>query len=185
MEKIEKLFEEKYGIIRGAQSRLAKELKTSQGTVASWISGRNNPSPDMIKKISKIFSKSEEEIKEIFEIKDRSASLKKIDKVIIDIPTLGIIKDKEVLFVPSVNVPKKEDVLLRKEFELEVGDDKLPPYKKKEMIHFLTIDNIKGYEGRRFIVKNNDDTYCIVNLDKPSIKHEVIAVVLGRYIPEE
>lgn len=66
MKKIEKLFDEKYGIIRGAQSKLAKDLKINQSSVASWVSGRTKPSPDLIKKMAKIFKKSEEEIREIF-----------------------------------------------------------------------------------------------------------------------
>ena len=39
MEKLNKLFEQKYGAIRGAQTKLANDLGIGQSTVACWISG--------------------------------------------------------------------------------------------------------------------------------------------------
>jgi plasmid maintenance system antidote protein VapI len=71
MNKVEKLLSEKYGKVRGSQTKLAKELKTGQSIVANWIAGSRDIGVDYIVKLSKIFGKSEEEIKNIFGVKDK------------------------------------------------------------------------------------------------------------------
>lgn len=54
------------GILRGAQLHLAQELNISHVSVTRWFKGTQKPSEIYIKKMSKIFNKSEEEIREIF-----------------------------------------------------------------------------------------------------------------------
>ena len=54
------------GIVRGAQTKIAKELGISHVSVLRWFSGQLKPSEENIKKMSKIFDISEEKIKEAF-----------------------------------------------------------------------------------------------------------------------
>lgn len=93
MDKLNKLFEQKYGAIRGAQTKLANDLKISQSTIACWISGRNKPSPDMIKKMAKLFNVSVSDIYAVFEEdKEFSRSFRAIpltDKNTISLPILA------------------------------------------------------------------------------------------------
>lgn len=93
MDKLNKLFEQKYGAIRGAQTKLANDLKISQSTIACWISGRNKPSPDMIKKMAKLFNVSVSDIYAVFEEdKEFSRSLRVTpltDKNTISLPILA------------------------------------------------------------------------------------------------
>jgi transcriptional regulator with XRE-family HTH domain len=68
MNRKEELLMEKYGGIRGGQALLARELNTIQSTVARWFNGKGKPSPDYVKGLAKVFKKTEDEIKEVFEI---------------------------------------------------------------------------------------------------------------------
>lgn len=54
------------GVLRGAQLHLAQKLNISHVSVTRWFKGTQKPSEIFIKKMSKIFNKSEEEIREIF-----------------------------------------------------------------------------------------------------------------------
>lgn len=94
MEKLNKLFEQKYGAIRGAQTKLANDLGIGQSTVACWISGRNKPSVDLIKKMAKLFKISLAEMQEVFneESKEFARSLRVTpltDKNTISLPILA------------------------------------------------------------------------------------------------
>lgn len=94
MEKLNKLFEQKYGAIRGSQTKLANDLGINHSTVACWISGRNKPSPDLIKKMAKLFKVSVVEIQEVFGVdgKEFSRSMRAIpltDKNTISLPILA------------------------------------------------------------------------------------------------
>lgn len=66
MIKLDTLFEKQYGAIRGGQTKLAKDLGVDQSTISSWISGRNKPTRDYIKKMAALFRLSEEEVAGIF-----------------------------------------------------------------------------------------------------------------------
>lgn len=66
MIKLDTLFERKYGAIRGGQTKLAKELGVDQSSISSWISGRNKPTKDYVKKMASIFGVSEADIYAIF-----------------------------------------------------------------------------------------------------------------------
>lgn len=63
MSNFTKLLERKYGSIRGAQTKLAEDLGVNQSSVSNWISGRNFPNPDLIKKMADLFNVSEQEIR--------------------------------------------------------------------------------------------------------------------------
>lgn len=54
------------GIVRGAQTKIAKELGISHVSVLRWFSGQLKPSEENIKKMSKIFDIAEDKIKEAF-----------------------------------------------------------------------------------------------------------------------
>jgi plasmid maintenance system antidote protein VapI len=71
MNEIEKLLTEKYGKVRGSQSKLARDLGTEQSVIANWIAGRSDIGVDYIVKLSKIFNKTEEKIKDIFGVKHK------------------------------------------------------------------------------------------------------------------
>lgn len=94
MKTINELLLQKYGAIRGAQTRLAKDLQTSQSTIASWIGGRNKPSPDFVLKMAKLFKVSEKEVELSFDKNDSefSSSLRATpltDKNTISLPILA------------------------------------------------------------------------------------------------
>jgi len=55
------------GKIYGSQKKLADKLKVTEVAVSQWLSGKAIPSFDNIKKMSKIFNKSEKEIQKIFD----------------------------------------------------------------------------------------------------------------------
>ena len=59
------------GILRGAKIKLANEIKLPHTNISNWLAGRQNPSETAIKKMSKLFKKTEEEIKDIFGINDK------------------------------------------------------------------------------------------------------------------
>lgn len=65
-----KLLEQKYGSIRGAQTKLSEDLNVNQSSVSNWIKGRNFPNPDLIKKMSKLFDISEEEVKKSLDMSE-------------------------------------------------------------------------------------------------------------------
>jgi len=67
----EKLLIDKYGKIRGSQTRLSKDLNVEQAVVSKWFNEMRKPGPDLVIKLAKIFNKSEDEIKEIFGVDDK------------------------------------------------------------------------------------------------------------------
>ncbi len=54
------------GILRGAQARLAKELRVSTATVALWTIGKRNPSKGYVAMMAKLFGMSEFEVLRLF-----------------------------------------------------------------------------------------------------------------------
>ncbi|ACC98540.1 Transcriptional regulator, XRE family [Elusimicrobium minutum Pei191] len=84
MNKIEALLKEwNNGVLKGSQKKLATKLDVGESAVSGWISGRIKPGSDNIIAISKIFKKSEKEIKEIFGIQDKSKK---------DLPTMEMVR---------------------------------------------------------------------------------------------
>lgn len=54
------------GVDRGAKANSERALNISRGKMTDYLSGRQNPSEETIRKMAKLFNKSEEEIKRIF-----------------------------------------------------------------------------------------------------------------------
>lgn len=82
------------GQTRGAQAKLASDLQISTASVANWFSGKSFPAAENIKKMAKLYSLTESEIKKIFleEGREFSSSLKAIpltDKNTISLPILA------------------------------------------------------------------------------------------------
>ena len=57
------------GKIKGAQRLIAKSLGIAESSVSIWFTDNKKPSLDSILKMAEIFKKSEEEIREIFDVK--------------------------------------------------------------------------------------------------------------------
>lgn len=68
----EKLLIGKYGKLRGSQAKLARDLNVKQGVVAKWFSGDRAVGLDYILRLKNIFKKSEKELKNIFEVKNKA-----------------------------------------------------------------------------------------------------------------
>jgi transcriptional regulator with XRE-family HTH domain len=70
MNKKEELLKEwNNDVLRGSAAKLANILKLNPSSVSDWLSEKKFPSEENIKNMSKIFKKSEAEIKEIFDVK--------------------------------------------------------------------------------------------------------------------
>jgi transcriptional regulator with XRE-family HTH domain len=59
------------GIFRGAKKKLSEKIKVSDSAISAWMSGHSHPAADKIAKIAKEFGKSEDEIKDIFGVKEK------------------------------------------------------------------------------------------------------------------
>ena len=95
------------GKIKGSQKILADKLGIAGSAVTNWFKGNKNPSLDNIIKMARLFNKSEEEIKDIFSIKDDGK---------IDYNNIVFAKDMELLKEKA----KRHDAeisLLREEIE--------------------------------------------------------------------
>ena len=58
------------GMVRGAQIKVARALKTTDVVVNRWVKGVAKPSEESVGKLAKTFNKTEDEIKQIFAITD-------------------------------------------------------------------------------------------------------------------
>lgn len=54
------------GTLRGAQAKLARELRVSTATVALWTTGKRNPSKGYVAQMAKLFGMSEEKVLRLF-----------------------------------------------------------------------------------------------------------------------
>lgn len=92
------------GILRGSQAKLAEKLAVASPTISEWISGKKSPSEENIKKMSKIFNNTEEEIKGIFGISDRRSRAKGLSSADFiaaeeNVPIRAIIEEKNGNFI--------------------------------------------------------------------------------------
>jgi SOS-response transcriptional repressor LexA len=80
MDKFEEMLKEwNNGILKGAQSRLANEMNLSHAAIVRWKKGIQFPSEENIKKMSKIFKKTEDKIERAFSfIKEKNMPTTKI-----------------------------------------------------------------------------------------------------------
>lgn len=81
------------GIVRGARAKLSKEIGVSEVTVSRWAKGELKPGKEAIKKMAKLFGKTEKEIEIVFDMeKEFSRSLRitpLTDKNTISLPILA------------------------------------------------------------------------------------------------
>ncbi|MGB2579420.1 transcriptional regulator with XRE-family HTH domain [Elusimicrobium simillimum] len=94
MNKIEELFSTiNNGMFRGSQIKVAKALGITDANVNRYVKGLTKPSPDIIKKMSKLFKRPEEELKLIFNISNKERSFKPTPIVVAQrvnlVPMLG------------------------------------------------------------------------------------------------
>lgn len=70
--KIEDFFKEiNNGKLRGAQAKMARDLNTSTATTNRYFSGEQLPSAQAVKDLAKLYNKTEDEIKKIFNISEK------------------------------------------------------------------------------------------------------------------
>lgn len=86
MIKLDTLFEKRYGAIRGGQTKLAKDLGVDQSSISSWISGRNKPTRDYIKKMAALFHLTEEEMNSVFNKEERQPQQGEFEPTVKAIP---------------------------------------------------------------------------------------------------
>lgn len=177
MIKLDKLFERKYGAIRGAQTKLAAELNVNQSTISSWISGRNKPTKDYVKKMAVIFDVSEAEIYAIFtteetrpqdEFVTNVQAVPLTDKNTVRLPILADVpaglpdysdRDVEIFKdIPRDMFPGGADYVIRC-----IGDSLAPRFSKGD---FCVVRNeIEPIHGRPMLVET-ENGYCMKVINK-------------------
>lgn len=177
MIKLDKLFERKYGAIRGAQTKLAAELNVNQSTISSWISGRNKPTKDYVKKMAVIFDVSEAEIYAIFtteetrpqdEFVTNVQAVPLTDKNTVRLPILADVpaglpdysdRDVEIFKdIPRDMFPGGADYVIRC-----IGDSLAPRFAKGD---FCVVRNeIEPLHGRPMLVET-ENGYCMKVINK-------------------
>ncbi len=81
-EKLEEFFKEiNGGKLRGSQKILADAVGIDVTAVSKWSSGVASPSEDNIKKMARIFKKSQEELTEIFADNSKIQNYKKQNEI--------------------------------------------------------------------------------------------------------
>lgn len=177
MIKLDKLFERKYGAIRGAQTKLAAELNVNQSTISSWISGRNKPTKDYVKKMAVIFDVSEAEIYAIFtteetrpqdEFVTNVQAVPLTDKNTVRLPILADVpaglpdysdRDVEIFKdIPRDMFPGGADYVIRC-----IGDSLAPRFAKGD---FCVVRNeTEPIHGRPMLVET-ENGYCMKVINK-------------------
>lgn len=177
MIKLDTLFERKYGAIRGGQTKLAKDLGVDQSSISSWISGRNKPTKDYVKKMAIIFGVSEADIYSIFS-KDETRSQDEFTQnvqavpltktntiqlpILADVPAgLPEFSDRDVeIFkdIPRDMFPGGADYVIRC-----IGDSLAPRFAKGD---FCVVRNeIEPLHGRPMLVET-ENGYCMKVINK-------------------
>jgi len=133
------------GIIRGSQLKLARVMGLSHVSITRWFSGQQIPSEENIKKMAKIFKKSEEDINALFG---------KGQKHDIDLRSAFALEDSNTLTLPILaGVPAG-----------------LPEYSEDDIEHFTKIPRAL-FPGASFLVKCIGDSlepeikkgdYCVI-----------------------
>lgn len=168
---IELLKEWNSGIERGAQARFAQDMKLSQSAITRWMSGAQIPSEENIKKMSKLFKKSEEEIKEIFGVNKKYSVRASDVQEDITLPKLGILMKNEVVLVDLEDMPNKEAFLMRKKVIIEVRDSSLTgDYKPGDKLKVILTDIIGNATPKYYFVENRDKELKITKTLKADSK---------------
>ena len=88
------------GVERGAQAKLSKLLEVSKVTMLRWVKNDLKPSEKQIKKMASIFKKSEQELKNIFNITPKTYSNVTESKIELTyIPVRGVSSATEEKFI--------------------------------------------------------------------------------------
>lgn len=180
MIKLDTLFERKYGAIRGGQTKLAKDLGVDQSSISSWISGRNKPTKDYVKKMASIFGVSEADIYAIFS-KDEMRSQDEFTQNVQAVP----LTDKNTVQLPILaDVPAgfpelrkalesaKKRAKKGAEFVLNMGEDRTSPYylsayytkETKEKLPFKCGLHKLRHTFASHLVQNGVDLYRVSKL---------------------
>lgn len=171
MIKLDTLFERKYGAIRGGQTKLSKDLGVDQSTISSWISGRNKPTKDHVKKMAKLFNVSEQEISVCFSSDEFVQNVQAVpltDKNTIQLPILADIpaglpqysdRDVEIFKdIPRDMFPGGADYVIRC-----IGDSLAPRFAKGD---FCVVRNeTEPIHGRPMLVET-ETGYCMKVINK-------------------
>ena len=166
-----KLLERKYGSIRGAQTKLAEDLGVNQSSVSNWISGRNFPNPDLIRKMADLFNVSEQEIRACFQNEEFVSNVPAVpltDKNTIQLPILADVpaglpefsdRDVEIFKdIPRDMFPGGADYVIRC-----IGDSLAPRFAKGD---FCVVRNeIEPIHGRPMLVET-ETGYCMKVINK-------------------
>ena len=159
MKKEELLKEINNGIVRGAQTKIAKDLGVSHVSVLRWFSGQLKPSEENLKKMSQIYKISEKEIKEAFDWEDKefSRSLR-----------VTPLTDKNTISLPILA-------------DVPAG---LPDFSDKDVETFWDIPRWV-FPGADFVVKCNGDSlepklhlgdYCVIRKTEEPIHGRAMVV---------
>jgi hypothetical protein len=127
------------------------------------------------KKISTVFKKSEEEIKNIFGINDKEIRVYRSKEE--RIPILGIVKNGEVIFFSLDNIPGKEDMQMRKKFVLQIRGASNPDFKPGDELTIICMDSVQGYEGNYCVIKKGNELYLKKLTKGLSSKENVIGLM--------
>lgn len=160
MTKFNDLLEKKYGAIRGAQTKLANDLEINQSTISYWVTGRNVPSPDLIRKMSRIFNTTESELRAVFGIEEMREFT----------PTLRAtpLTDKNTISLPILA-------------DVPAG---LPEFSESDVETFWDIPRWV-FPGADFVVKCNGDSlepklhlgdYCVIRKTEQPIHGRAMVV---------
>jgi len=88
------------GVVRGCQIKVAKALNTTDVVVSRWVKGISKPSEESVYKLAKLFEKTEEEIKDIFCIKEvLSAKRYAFAAETQLIPVIGVSSASNMMFI--------------------------------------------------------------------------------------
>ena len=166
-----KLLVRKYGSIRGAQTKLAEDLGVNQSSVSNWISGRNFPNPDLIRKMADLFKASEQEIRASLGDDEFTPNVQAVpltDKNTVQLPILADIpaglpefsdRDVEIFKdIPRDMFPGGADYVIRC-----IGDSLAPRFAKGD---FCVVRNeIEPIHGRPMLVET-ETGYCMKVINK-------------------
>ncbi len=195
MDKLEILFQEKYGAIRGSQTKLAKDLNITQGTVACWINKTRKPSKDLILKMAKLFGKTEEQIKEVFSDEQTPIlTVEQLSNLLNQLPQKDTQHIREVLNIAQVKTPPvtaivsgnivtftednsipSEGCLM--EFKVKAADT-TPLYKQGDIMIF---DTAAAPKHGSLVITENNGVYTIVAHNK-NTTGRVIATAIFKSI---
>lgn len=156
------------GILRGAQTALAKKLGVSHVSVMRWLNGSQFPSEIYIRKMAKLVKCSEQEIEEIFSVilpsnhspVRKANALKDSDTPFPDssdayFPLTAVVKKGEIIFFDDKDIPYPHNQRAPKQFSISVRDNFLAPdFRETDTLDAIAVNEVEsGFDGKYFIVE--------------------------------